>query len=109
MLFILGKIKTPLIKNIYIFISHALFFIVTQENFVHLRFIIKSNLVKNKRSNPPRLSPSAHLTYRIVFVNKKTRSMAGSIKVHALYSPRDTALRSVPKLKQFVAHFAMIF
>lgn len=34
--------------------------------------------------------------------NNKTRSMAGSIKVHALNSPRDTALRSVPELKQFV-------
>ncbi|EFI3533330.1 hypothetical protein GXV20_003684 [Escherichia coli] len=41
--------------------------------------------------------------------NNKPRSMAGSIKVHALNSPRDTALRSVPELKQFVAHFAMIF
>lgn len=34
--------------------------------------------------------------------NNKTRSMAGSGKVHALDSPRDTALRSVPELKQFV-------
>ncbi|OSL98706.1 hypothetical protein EBCG_00095 [Escherichia marmotae] len=41
--------------------------------------------------------------------NNKTRSMAGCIKVHALNLPRDTAMRSVPKLKQFVAHFAMIF
>ncbi len=40
--------------------------------------------------------------------NNKTRSMAGSGKVHALNSPRDTALRSVPELKQFVAHFAMV-
>ncbi|EAM7855763.1 hypothetical protein GRY00_003916 [Salmonella enterica] len=34
--------------------------------------------------------------------NNKTRSMAGSGKVHALGSPRDTALRSIPKLKQFM-------
>ncbi|EBE0862813.1 hypothetical protein OFP54_09435 [Escherichia coli] len=34
--------------------------------------------------------------------NNKTRSMAGSGKVHALGSPRDTALRSVPELKQFM-------
>lgn len=41
--------------------------------------------------------------------NNKTRSMAGHIKVRAFDSPRDTAMRSVPELKQFVAHFAMIF
>lgn len=34
--------------------------------------------------------------------NNKTRTMAGFIKVHAFDSPRDTALRSVAKLKQFV-------
>ncbi|HEZ7977246.1 TPA: hypothetical protein HNM29_04270 [Escherichia coli] len=34
--------------------------------------------------------------------NNKTRSMAGSGKVHALGSPRDTALRSIPELKQFM-------
>lgn len=33
---------------------------------------------------------------------KKTRTMAGSVKVHALDSPRDTAMRSIPELKQFV-------
>lgn len=42
--------------------------------------------------------------------NNKTTQMAGfSIKGrYALNLPRDTAMRSVPKLKQFVAHFAMI-
>ncbi|MGT5431537.1 hypothetical protein ACRWCQ_26805, partial [Escherichia coli] len=41
--------------------------------------------------------------------NNKTRSMAGSIKVHALNSPRDTALRSVPELKQFLRQKAITF
>ncbi|EDN4544024.1 hypothetical protein CC950_003870 [Salmonella enterica subsp. diarizonae] len=34
--------------------------------------------------------------------NNKTRSMAGSGEVHAINSPRDTALRSVSELKQFM-------
>ncbi|ENZ4931942.1 hypothetical protein ACGLD1_005366, partial [Escherichia coli] len=41
--------------------------------------------------------------------NNKTRSMAGSGKVHALGSPRDTALRSVTELKQFMAKIARTF
>ncbi|HFZ7985261.1 TPA: hypothetical protein ACIO7W_004946, partial [Salmonella enterica subsp. enterica serovar Thompson] len=40
---------------------------------------------------------------------QKTRSMAGSFCVHVCYSPRDTALRSIPKLKQFVAKNAITF
>ncbi|EAW9328472.1 hypothetical protein VW25_003661 [Salmonella enterica subsp. enterica] len=35
--------------------------------------------------------------------------MAGSFCVHVCYSPRDTALRSVPGLKQFVAKNAITF
>ncbi|EFB4427950.1 hypothetical protein D9F58_22285 [Escherichia coli] len=35
--------------------------------------------------------------------------MAGSGKVHALGSPRDTALRSVQELKQFMAKIARTF
>ncbi len=41
--------------------------------------------------------------------NNKTRTMAGSGKVHALGSPRDTALRSVPELKQFMCKNARTF
>ncbi|WP_024174347.1 hypothetical protein [Escherichia coli] len=43
------------------------------------------------------------------FSGIKTRSMAGSGKVHALGSPRDTALRSVPELKQFIGKNAITF
>lgn len=35
--------------------------------------------------------------------------MAGSGKVHALGSPRDTALRSIPELKQFMRKNQAIF
>lgn len=41
--------------------------------------------------------------------NNKTRSMAGSGKVHALGSPRDTALRSIAELKQFIGKNAITF
>ncbi|WNU74295.1 hypothetical protein [Escherichia coli] len=41
--------------------------------------------------------------------NNKTRSMAGSGKVHALGSPRGTALRSVAGLKQFMAKNTSFF
>ncbi len=41
--------------------------------------------------------------------NNKTRSMAGSGKVHALDSPRDTALRSIAELKQFIGKNAITF
>ncbi|EIN88217.1 hypothetical protein ECPA14_6062, partial [Escherichia coli PA14] len=35
--------------------------------------------------------------------------MAGSGKVHAFGSPRDTALRSLPELKQFLRQKAITF
>ncbi|EAO9547495.1 hypothetical protein GPS17_002549 [Salmonella enterica] len=35
--------------------------------------------------------------------------MAGSFSIHVCYSPRDTALRSIPELKQFVAKTARSF
>ncbi|EFI4399797.1 hypothetical protein EXX26_21160 [Escherichia coli] len=41
--------------------------------------------------------------------NNKTRSMAGFVKVHALGSPRDTALRSIAELKQFIGKNAITF
>nr|DAJ97289.1 MAG TPA: hypothetical protein [Caudoviricetes sp.] len=37
-----------------------------------------------------------------IFVDKKTRSVAGSFKFDFLYPPRDTALRSVSELEQFL-------
>lgn len=42
-------------------------------------------------------------------MDKKTRSVAGSFKFDFLYPPRDTALRSVSELEQFLRKNQAIF
>ncbi|EDI0106906.1 hypothetical protein CC690_21030 [Salmonella enterica subsp. enterica serovar Hvittingfoss] len=42
-------------------------------------------------------------------MNTKNPLNGGFFYVHVCYSPRDTALRSIPKLKQFVAKNAITF